>query len=670
MLGASLGAFSQDSTHVSLEEVEVKAAKIVAKADGQLIVPSDTEKQSSTNGYSLLAKLGLPTIRIDESAHTIVALGQQGSVQVRINEAICSRENMLALDPKTVKSIDFIDKPGVRYGQDVAYVINIKTHGMQSGYTLGSEHSNALSTLFGANAVYAKWGYGASQWQLAYDFGYQYSKGNRYEEEADYLLNDGSHRIIARETKRYRTRNHNHGLNLQYNLTDSNTVFQASVSTQWDHSPLNKHQQEMTDGAAISLFSTDRTERSFTPTADLYLFSRIGNHQTITANAVATSILTNAFAYNDEQTVYQYDINGSTWAVILEGIYENRLKPFTLSIGMRSKMKHIKNEYQGDVNALIRTCSNGQYLFGEAKGKWARLGYVAGMGVSHEYYRQSAYHHDFWLLRPKLTLTFSPATPWMISYGYEMKQHISQVAMVSDTRIRRNSMEWIVGNPELKPNRVIAHTLSISFSRPSIYSQIVAEYRLNPNCNLAHYERTPDNQFLYSQKIQRGVNMFYVANNTRWDVVNDKLTVSAYSGIYRFINRGDHYTHFLTSYNAGASIQAYLGRWTLKANVDNGWKFMEGETWNHQGASTSVGCTYRIGHCTFSLSWQQPLQSNPYQFESGLLNAQLKKALSLRSADYGNRVTIGFSWRLQHGKSYQTENKRLHNQDKQTGILL
>ena len=38
---------------------------------------------------------------------------------------------MLSLDPKLVKNIDFIDNPGVRYGENIAYVIDIKTKGTQ-----------------------------------------------------------------------------------------------------------------------------------------------------------------------------------------------------------------------------------------------------------------------------------------------------------------------------------------------------------------------------------------------------------------------------------------------------------------------------------------------------------------------------------------------------------
>ena len=51
---------SNDS--IALQEVVVKAARVVNKEDGKLIFPSDIQKQRSFSGFSLLGKLALPPI--------------------------------------------------------------------------------------------------------------------------------------------------------------------------------------------------------------------------------------------------------------------------------------------------------------------------------------------------------------------------------------------------------------------------------------------------------------------------------------------------------------------------------------------------------------------------------------------------------------------------------
>lgn len=51
---------------VELGEVTVEHARVVEKADGKLIIPSLSQRNSTTNGYDLLSKLNLPRIRVDE----------------------------------------------------------------------------------------------------------------------------------------------------------------------------------------------------------------------------------------------------------------------------------------------------------------------------------------------------------------------------------------------------------------------------------------------------------------------------------------------------------------------------------------------------------------------------------------------------------------------------
>ena len=119
--------------------------------------------------------------------------------------------------------------------------------------------------------------------------------------------------------------------------------------------------------------------------------------------------------------------------------------------------------------------------------------------------------------------------------------------MISDTRIRQNSREWTVGNPDLEPNRVTTHRLRLAYTRPRLTLGADAECRLNHNPNMASYSRSADNQFYYTQKNQPAINMYYAMGTMRYDVIDQKLTVSAYAGIYRFCNRGDDDRHDLTT---------------------------------------------------------------------------------------------------------------------------
>ena len=104
-------AFTQNEDKtVALDEVIVNAPKVVSKADGQMIYPTDAQKDASNNGFGLLQKLSLPNLRIDNVAHSVTAIDGRGGVQLRINGIIVGKEEMLALDPKLISKIDFVDE--------------------------------------------------------------------------------------------------------------------------------------------------------------------------------------------------------------------------------------------------------------------------------------------------------------------------------------------------------------------------------------------------------------------------------------------------------------------------------------------------------------------------------------------------------------------------------
>ena len=108
--------------------------------------------------------------------------------------------------------------------------------------------------------------------------------------------------------------------------------------------------------------------------------------------------------------------------------------------------------------------------------------------------------------------------------------------MISDTRIRKNSMEWTVGNPSLKPNSRYENWVVFSFSKPRINTDFTLNYRINRHCNLAPVRKMIS--FFIPVANQPHCNMLYLTNDTRFDIIPDHLIFSV-NGIYRFFNKGD-----------------------------------------------------------------------------------------------------------------------------------
>ena len=349
---------------IELGEVEVKAARIVHKTDGLLLYPSDAQKEASSSGYSVLQKLSLPNIRIDEDARNVSTIDNKGSVQLRINGIIVDQAEMLSLDPKSIRKIDFIDNPGVRYGDGVAYVIDITTRRATSGYTVGTFLSQSLNAENGNYTVYGKWNTGKSELSLNYDFGYKDFDGNRMEETAYYHLNGGSVYTIQRNDIASRSRRFNNRVKLTYNLADSTRyVFQASLSGDFSHVPGDFNRKSVIDGTEEYIAIQQDNSRTGSPVLDLYYFQQLTPRQSVTLNAVGTYIDTNSSTSYDEGSPYRYNVDGKTYSLMSEAIYENKLKPFTLSTGINYSQKYTNNTYTGDVSSLTLMHNNRFYLF-------------------------------------------------------------------------------------------------------------------------------------------------------------------------------------------------------------------------------------------------------------------------------------------------------------------
>lgn len=232
-------AYAQDTNKtITLHEITVKAAKVVNRPDGMTIYPTDAQKQASNNGYSILEKLTLANLRIDNINHTISVIDNRGGVQIRINGIVVGKQEMLALDPKEIAKIEFINNPGVRYGDGIAYVIDIHTRRSESGYTLGTDLTSALTSMQGDGMVYGKLNKGKNEWSFSYDMSGYKNNGSKSTQLAEYTLTDGSIHTIERNDIETLRKTIAHEAKLTYNWADSTTtVFQASVSGTLNNTP-------------------------------------------------------------------------------------------------------------------------------------------------------------------------------------------------------------------------------------------------------------------------------------------------------------------------------------------------------------------------------------------------------------------------------------------------
>lgn len=668
MTALTATAQKEDETkEIELKEVTVKSARTVQRTDGQWIFPSKQQIEASPNGYSLLAKLTLPHLRIDPTMHIITALGNLGNVQVRINDMVASQQDLLSMDVKAVQRIEYLDNPGVRYGDGIAYVVNIIVKKPVSGFVVGADLTNTLTTMNGNETIFGKLNHGQSELGLSYSFDYHNFKELQYDERATYELESGERHTIYRQQLDGQNKNFSHNAQLTYSLSDSDYVFQTKLTAQRNIQPHRTFTKMQTDDSIYEDLSSSRTA---TPVLDLYFHRDFTHHQSLTANVVGTYIHSDNYTERNEGGDYCYSVTGKTYSLWSEGIYENRLKPFTWSSGVQYAQKYYHNDYTGDADATNAMHSSYIYLFSQLKGHLGNLGYMGGLGVSHYYFRQDDRPHRFWLFRPKLTVSYPLAKGLKLKYAFEVSQHVSQIAFVSDVSIKQNAFETLVGNPDVRPNSVISHDLRLTYATPLFKTELQGYYRMNKDCNMEKYNRQNGHFYQTQDNNDNTCSFFYIQSDNHWEVVPEKLSVTLYGGLYRFFNFTDDYHHTYTAFNGGASLEAYLGKWTLTAYVDNGWNFMEGEHRGHQAPAWYFTASYGLSNAlTISLYAQHPFCQHPLTNKTEVLNRYLYKDESQHIRDFGNMLTLNLSWSFSSGRKYRYIQRTMNHKDQETGIL-
>lgn len=203
-----------------------------------------------------------------------------------------------------------------------------------------------------------------------------------------------------------------------------------------------------------------------------------------------------------------------------------------------------------------------------------------------------------------------------LQYSFERNERTLQIAMISDASIQSNPMEIIVGSADLKPSKDLFHEFRISYMNSRLQAIAQISYKHCHHPNMALYEWTDDNLFIYAQKNQRAINALHSMLYVNYWLVPQKHSCYLSGGLCRCFNFGDSYTHCYTSYFVNSGVNAYLGDFTLSAYADTGSRHLEGGSKGMSGAYSIFQAGYKYKNWHFTLSYRHPFTKHYKAFES------------------------------------------------------
>ena len=658
---------------VQLEEVVVRGARVVNRTDGKLIFPSEEMTKSAPSGYNLLKMLPLPNVKVDDINESITAANSLiGAVQVRINDVEASTADIQSLQPREVEKVEFIDRPGVRYGEGVGIVINIITRKVTSGYVIGASGTLVPKADMVKGNAFTKINSGKNELSLNYSGYYRHSNGINTVEQADYLMEDNTYNKVERNTNDIINRNTMHDIQARYSMINADgTAFLTTLSTSIDNNPrdFKKTDVAYSDGRNTTEI-IDNSEKTISPLLDLYFKTNIGKNQSLIANATgAYTHIDYAYMFTSDKTSFGYNTLGKKWSLNSEAIYENHMKPFTLSAGLRYAQKYIDNDYSGDAVFVSQIHSSNIYAFSQIQGSLWKISYMVGFGLSREYYRQGETTYDRVWLRPKLNLSMPISKSLRLNYTLTSSPASSKLQNMSGMSIITNEMEYSVGNPDLIMERRDDHTLTLSYQSPRLYTQLMSFYRHNDHPAMQHVRRTEDGHFAKTFLEGRRIDMLMLQSYTNCDIIPQHLNAYLSAEMLNIWNDGQDYSHRLTSFNFNVGLTAWLGNWTIMAAMDNGFHFMENEYESRNIFSDYVSISYKLKNLTASLFCQNLFKRNAKIEEVENHNHLAHKLLVVRNRDTSNAIGIKLTWTLSKGRKFKGIERDTDSlKDKETGV--
>lgn len=523
-------------TTLHLNEVVVKAARVIHKVDRDIILPNAKIKENSSNGYDLLIKLHLPNLKVNEAQQSISSY--LGGVQVRINDIKATVQDILALQPNEVTRIEYIDDPGVRYGDaNLAVVINYVVKKRYVGYVGGANTTQALWERFNNSNAFFRYNYKKSEFGLSYRLNYRWYDKRRQDSHAVYLQPDGLERTVDYVGQDAEMTYNSHNLQLSYNLSDPGKYsLNVRFGLDWMNSPYNKKLQKVFEtGRQDLLLFTNDFGHVRNPVLDIYYSLNLPKKQSLVINVVGTHLGSDNIHRQNEYVLqndvdetlsssplhdYGYEADGSKYSLITEAIYTKLLnKVLSFSGGTNYAVSRTDNKYTGSQNVTTVLNSNNVYLFSQLDGRLSKIAnFQLGLGANYISIVQGNVGFHKWTFRPKLTLASNSIKNFRIRLTGSINPQVPSLSQLSEVRQQGSTMQADDGNSTLKATSTYNGALGFTWNNKIVDVYWGGNMSYTPDAIMTSIlpQQQADGSYLYVWKPenQKSFTSYFAYTNT------------------------------------------------------------------------------------------------------------------------------------------------------------
>lgn len=464
-----------------LEAVIVQAPRVIRKADMDVYYPSKTAVDNSKNGVQLLNYLMIPSLSVVDALGTIQAAGE--SVQVRINGREASVDQVRALLPETIKRVEWIDNPGLRYN-GANYVLNFIVANPTVGGSLQAEAEPALNAPWGYAWTDLKLNSGRSQWKVGGNIKYSNKLKSHREFSETFTFPDGD--ILTRnETSQGGYLDNTMGrawIEYSYIKPDT-TIFFAGINDY--HTFRNRtHYDGVMDYSdnPEDILLTDQTgSDGNNPQFSAYLEQHFDHKQMLVVDFRTSLYFGKSYSDYVEQlpgatgclTDVHTLIKDRNQAYAIEADYIKKWDSSRFTAGVSYSANRNRSVYENLGGEIFHQRQDKVYFFAEYFQRINKFTLTAGLGAQYNdfLFKESNQGSSSWNMRPQATLTYSLNQNHNFRLNFESWQSTPSLAETNVAPQQLDGFQWRIGNPNLKTSNSYMLTLRYNFNAPRVSGQ-------------------------------------------------------------------------------------------------------------------------------------------------------------------------------------------------------
>jgi len=475
-------ALAEESTDTlatqALDEIVIQAPKIIRKPDMDVLYPSGSTVANAKNGMQLLNNLMIPTLTVNDVMGSISASGQ--AVQLRINGREASVEQVRSLLPETIKRVEWIDNPGLRY-KGASYVLNIIVSNPTAGGSLMLSARPALTTRFGNYSADVKLNAGKSQWSAGatYKMTDDIKAHRDYKETFTYA--DGQSLTRTEQPLGGSVDDNRASAWLTYSyIKPDTTVFYASLQGYRNISAKERYQGllKLSDNRSDIYLDNGSGSQGTTPSFSAYLEHHFPHKQTLVIDFGASLYNGHSFSNYRELmpetesvlTDVSTYITDRNQAYAVEADYIKQWNMKRLTVGASFNANRNRSAYRNLDNSMFHQKQDKAYFFAEYYQRIKKFTFTAGMGAQYTsfHFRESNQGNHSWNIRPQASVTYSINSNHRLRLGFSSWQTAPSLAETNIAPQQIDGFQWQIGNPNLKTSNSYMLSFRYSFSLPRV----------------------------------------------------------------------------------------------------------------------------------------------------------------------------------------------------------